>query len=184
MSIMPRSWAEARSKGGQLLWLLSRLHILSLLIGACLALLAQFLTGFWDFRDRHQALISAQYEATVEADKAFEEVRRRYETVLFGEIPNGVPPYSDVARDYIQSIEALQNLLPSTLPEFDAYVRAIANLQKFYGASSVPVVDSLDATIFYGEYRLAYDAYVVARNAYLASTANETGSYFRFLLNS
>lgn len=181
---VPQTWGDATGLGAKLLWLLSRIHILSLVIGAVLALLGQFLTGFWDFREQHQSTINAQYVATLEADKAFEEARRRYEVVFSGKAPEGVPPYSDVARDYIQSIEAMHNLLPSTRQAFEDYVGAIAKLERFYGATSLPAKDTLDATIFYGEYRVAYDAYVIARDAYLVGVASEAGSYVRYLRNS
>src|SRR5690606_38068344 len=126
----------------------------------------------------------SQYEATMTADQEFEATRRQYDVVFSGTVADGLPAYRDTARDYIQSIEALQNLLPSTRPEYEAYVRAIADLQRFYGASPPPARGTLDATIFYGDYRLALNAYLAARDAYLGRVASEAGSYVRYIRNS
>jgi len=180
----PQTWAEAKELGLKGLWLYSRAHLLFLVIGVVGTIIAQLLTGFWSFRENHQELISSQYKTTMAADQAFEAARRQYDVVFSGTSRDGLPAYRDTAQGYIQSIEALQNLLPSARPEYEDYVRAIAGLQHFYGTSQPPVRGTLDATIFYGEYRVALDAYLTARAAYLGRVASEAGSYVRYLQNS
>lgn len=184
MSKIPQTWTEARALGLKGLWLYSRVHLLFLVIGALVTITTQLLTGFWAFREQHQETIATQYAATLKADEKFEAARRKYETVFVGDAAETELSYSEVARDYIQSIGAIQSLLPSTRDEYENYVRAIANLQKFYGETSPPKTGSIDATIFYGEYRVAYDEYVDARHVYLGEIASEAGSYQRYLSNS
>lgn len=181
---VPQTWAEAKELGLKGLWLYSRVRLLFLVIGVAGTIFVQLLSGFWSFRENHQKLITSQYETTMDADEEFEAARRQYDVIFSGTAPDSLPAYRDVARDYIQSIEALQNLLPSTRPEYEAYVKAIAELQRFYGASEPPTRGTIDGTIFYGEYRVALDRYVIARAAYLGRVASEAGSYVRFIRNS
>ena len=181
---MPQTWREAKELGLRGLWLYSRVRLLFLIIGVVVTVAAQLLSGFWGFRENHQKLITGQYEATMLADQAFEASRRKYDVVFSGEALADLPAYADTARNYIQSIEALQNLLPSTRAEYEDYVRAIADLQRFYSVSTPPTSGTVDATIFYGEYRLALDSYLKARDAYLGRAASEAGSYLRYINNS
>lgn len=184
MMKVPQTWTEAKELGLKGFWLYSRVRLLFLSVGVVLTVGAQLLSGFWDFREKHQAMINSQYAATIAADKVFEEARRAYEVVFSGKAPTDLPAYGGVARDYIQSIGAMEKLLPSSRDQHGDYVLAIANLQRFYGETLPPAKGSLDATIFYGEYRIAYEAYVAAREAYLSKIASEAGSYLRYLRNS
>lgn len=180
----PKTLEEAKGLGAKALWLFSRIHIYSLVIGAVLAIVGQFLTGFWAFRSQHQATIIAQYSATLDADKEFEAKRRSFETVFYGNPAAGGAEYREVARAYVQQLEATSDLLPSTKDEFEDYVAAIAALQKYYAEANPPMPDSLDWTIFYGEYRIDYGQYVTARQEYLGEVAGTAGSYWRHLWNS
>lgn len=181
---LPQTFQDVKKAGAKAMWAFWRVRLLFTLIGIVGTILVQLTTGFWGFRENHQALITDQYVKTMEADGAFEEARHAYEVIFSQPLPAGVPSYRDIAQDYIQSIEALQNLLPSTRSEFEAYVGAIARLQRFYGASETPDKDTIDWTLFYGEYRLALDGYISARSAYLGRVAEEAGSYIRYLRNS
>jgi hypothetical protein len=184
MTNVPHTWAEARELGLKGLWLYARVRMAFLVIGIVGAVAVQLLTGFWGFREKHQVLITSQYQATMLADKKFEEERRSFEAVFAGVPPEDPVAYKEAARDYIQTVEALQNLLPSSQQEYEAYVEAIAGLQKFYGTTQAPLPGTLESTIFFGEYRLALDAYLVSRDAYLSKVAEEAGSYVRYLRNS
>ncbi|MGR3700859.1 MAG: hypothetical protein ACU0A4_02145 [Paracoccaceae bacterium] len=184
MIMVPKTWEEATGLGAKVLWLLSRVHFYSLVIGAVLAIVGQLLTGFWSFRSQHQATIIAQYKATLEADKTFEEKRRVFETVFFGVPAPDSVEYREVARAYVQQLEVTSDLLPSTRDEFEDYVAAIAALQKYYAETNPPAKNSLDGIIFYGEYRIDYDQYVTARQQYLGEVADTAGSYWRYLWNS
>ncbi|PIE15872.1 MAG: hypothetical protein CSA70_00035 [Rhodobacterales bacterium] len=81
----PKDWNEAVGFGGKLLWIVSRVHIISLVIGAVGMIGVQLLTGFWAFRSEHQAIIRAHYEETLEAHKAFQRQIERYNAVFEGD---------------------------------------------------------------------------------------------------
>ncbi|SLN28618.1 hypothetical protein PSM7751_01128 [Pseudooceanicola marinus] len=201
---VPNNWDEAVGLGGKLLWVLTRIHVISLAIGAVGMIGVQLLTGFWTFRSEHQAIIRAHYEETLEAHKAFQRQIERYNSVFEGNTVQpvdaaeafdeaapsavreiqGARSFDDAAQAYIREINEVSRLLPGTDNEVADYIDAITALRKFYVVNDPPEVGSLEWISFYGQFRLDLDQYIQSRDAYLEELASEVGSYWRAVRNS
>lgn len=201
---IPNNWDEAVGVGGKLLWAVTRIHIISLAIGAVGMIGVQLLTGFWTFRSEHQAIIRAHYEETLEAHKAFQRQIERYNAVFEGnpvrpgdtaqsfddDAPSAVREiqeartFDDAAQAYIREINEVSRLLPGTDDEVADYIDAITSLRKYYVVSDPPEVGSIEWVNFYGQFRLDLDQYIKSRDAYLEELAGEVGSYWRAVRNS
>ena len=200
----PENWDEAVGVSGKLFWIVSRVHIIGVVVGAVGMICVQLLTGFWAFRSEHQAIIRTHYEETLEAHKAFQRQIERFNAVFEG---NPVIPttssqpfeddaslavreiqeartFDDAAQAYIREIKEVSRLLPGTDDEVVGYIDAITELRKYYVISEPPQVGSVDWVIFYGQFRLDFDQFIKSRDAYLAELSSQVGSYFRAILNS
>lgn len=201
---IPKDWDEAVGVGGKLLWIVSRVHIISLAIGAVGMIGVQLLTGFWGFRSEHQAIIRAHYEETLEAHKAFQRQIERYNAVFGGNpvqpgdtarsFDDDAPPtvreiqearsFDDAAQAYIREINEVTRLLPGTDDEVAEYIDAITALRKYYVVTDPPEIGSVEWVNFYGQFRVDLDQYIQSRDAYLEELASEVGSYWRAVRNS
>lgn len=200
----PNNWNEAVGLGGKLLWIVSRVHIISLVIGAIGMIGVQLLTGFWAFRSEHQAIIRGHYEETLEAHKAFQRQIERFNAVFEGSpvlegdtaqsFEEDAPPavreiqearsFDDAALAYIREINEVSRLLPGTDDEVANYIDAITALRRYYVVTNPPEVGSVDWVNFYGQFRLDLDQFIASRDAYLEELATEVGSYWRAVRNS
>lgn len=200
----PKDWDEAVGFGGKLLWIVSRVHIISLAIGAVGMIGVQLLTGFWAFRSEHQAIVRAHYEETLEAHKAFQRQIERYNAVFEGNpvqsgdtarsFDDDAPPavreiqearsFDDAAQAYIREINEVTRLLPGTDDEVADYIDAITALRKYYVVTDPPEIGSVEWVNFYGQFRLDLNQFIQSRDAYLEELASEVGSYWRAVRNS
>lgn len=201
---VPKNWNEAVGLGSKVLWAVSRVHILSLVIGAIGMIGVQLLTGFWGFRSEHQAIIRSHYEEALLAHKAFQRQIERYNSVFEGNpVPVGetarvfdedaVPvvreiqqagSFDDAAQAYIREIKEVSRLLPGTEARVEDYIDAITGLRKYYIERNPPQVGSVEWVNFYGQFRVDLDQYISTRDAYLEELASEVGSYWRAVRNS
>jgi hypothetical protein len=201
---IPETYEEAVGFVGKVLWLGSRLHLLAIAFGVVGTISVQLLVGFWDFRSEHQAIVRTHYQETLEAHTAFQRQLERFNAVF-----EGVPvletdradfsdqPVSPViqeitqattfgvaAQAYIREINEVSRLLPGTADLLANYVDAITALNRYFVVADLPEISSIDGVIFYGQFRLGLDQYIITRDAYLAELASEVGNYWRAVRNS
>ena len=200
----PNNWNEAAGFGRNLLWIVSRAHLISLSVGAIGMICVQLLTGFWTFRNEHQTIIRGHYEEALQAHKAFQRQIERYNSVFEGNPvvegetarvfdQNALPAVREIleaasfdaaAQAYIREVNEVSRLLPGTENEVADYIDAITGLRKYYTVQSPPEVGSVKWMNFYGQFRVDLDQYIKTRDAYLGELASEVGSYSRAVLNS
>lgn len=201
---VPNNWNEAAGLGGKLLWVLTRVHVISLIIGAVGMIGVQLLAGFWTFRSEHQVIIRAHYEETLEAHKAFQRQIERFNAVFEGNpvqqgdkvqaFDDNAPSaareiqearsFDDAAQAYIREINEVSRLLPGTDDEVADYIDAITTLRKYYVVTDPPKIGSVEWMNFYGQFRLDLDQFIDSRDVYLEKLASEVGSYWRAVRNS
>lgn len=184
MMSLPNSkeeWVSFLKRWGGVLF---RVKILWALVGAAVTIFVQLLTGFWEFREQHQAQIAHYYNAAIEQNQAFESQLTRLNQVFDGnkQASAGIE-YSNVAQDYIIALQDVTRLLPSTEESFQNYVDAIASLRQYYAVENPPAMGSEEWMLFYGRFRGDYNDYVVARDTYFELLASEIGSYWRYIGN-
>lgn len=201
---IPKDWNEAGDLGGKLLWAVSRVHIISLVIGAVGMICVQLLAGFWTFRSEHQAIIRDHYEETLEAHRAFQRQIERFNAVFEGSsvldgdtaqsFDDDAPPvvreiqearsFDDAAQAYIREINEITRLLPGTTDEIANYIDAIVALRRYYTVDDPPEIGSVEWLNFYGQFRVDLDYFIASRDAYLEELASELGGYWRAVRNS
>ncbi|WP_416066492.1 hypothetical protein ACK9YZ_10235 [Rhizobium sp. ZK1] len=182
---LPQTKEEWIAVGLKVGWLFSRLQILGIVVGALVTIALQLLTGFWDFRENHQKLIIAQYEAVLAANARFEEQVLKYNVVFDGrpvaKIDDG---FSGAAQSYIGKLQGVSRLLPATESDLDKYINALSLLNTYYSEENPPAKGSVEWMRFYGNFRVDYDRYIKAKENYLNSLASQLGDYKRYLANS
>lgn len=194
---LPENGQELREAAGNVLFALSKIHIWSAVVGGIVAILVQALTGFWSFRENHQATITKQYQSVIEADGLFELQRQAFEEVFRGQPIRTVAvtvegtstnevSYRQAAQSYIGELTVLTSLLDNTNSAYLDLVDAIAQLSAYYNDENPPDPDlqPTEWTVFYGRYRQDFDQYMIARERYLSETAGQAGNYWRYLWNS
>jgi hypothetical protein len=175
-------WVAGLAKAG---WVLSRLQFFGIIVGAIVTLTIQMLTGFWDFREKHQELIRKQYEAVQSANTQFQQEMVKFTTVFDKQqVGFASDDYARAAQAYIGTLQDAARLLPSTKPELDRYVNALSLLNTYYSNTSPPARGTQEWMVFFGNFRLDLDRYIKARDSYLDKLASELGDYRRYLANS
>lgn len=175
-------WVAVGRKVG---WFLLRFQVLGLVIGAVLTFIAQFLTGFWEFRAAHEDMLHQQWSAVVQAQEQFESKLAYIDTVLQGQpLPTAGTEYAIAAQTYVRSMEAISRSVPETSTEIADYIDTIAALRKYYDVADPPAPNTDEWMIFYGEFRQDFDRYVAAREQYFNVLAAKLGDYIRYITNS
>ncbi len=185
MISIPSNREEWKLLGRKIGWVLVRFQILGMVIGAVLTIFTQLLTGFWEFRSGHEAMLRNQWNAVVAAQEQFESQLAQIDTVLRGEpSPTAGSNYASAAQTYIRSMEAISRSLPETSAGIADYIDAIAALRRYYDVADPPAPNTDEWMIFYGKYRQDFDRYVAAREKYFNVLASELGDYARYITNS
>lgn len=154
MTSSPKSMGSWSSIGRKIGWALLRFQVLGIVVGAIVAILTQFLTGFWEFRNTHEEQLRLQWQAVVSAQEDFETELSRIDFVLSGQpLETAGRDYASAAQTYIRSMEAVSRSLPETQEEIADYIDAIASLRKYYDVSNPPVPRTDEWMVFYGQYR-------------------------------
>jgi hypothetical protein len=182
---IPQNADEWIALGRKAVWAFGRFQILGLIVGALLAVLAQFLTGFWDFRAANEDMLRKQWSEVIDAQEQFESKLAKIDTVLRGQIsPTAGTDYAVAAQTYIRSMEAISRSLPETSTQIADYIDAIAALRRYYDVRVPPTPNTEEWLVFYGQYRQDFDVYVAAREHYFNVLANELGDYVRYIASS
>lgn len=182
---IPHTWEGWIALGRKAGWVLVRFQVLGMLIGAAVAIVTQFLTGFWEFRAVHEDMLRQQWSAVVQAQEQFESELGQIERVLRGQPTRTAgTEYAHAAQRYIRSMEAISRSLPETSPEIADYIDTIAALRRYYDVADPPAPNTDEWMIFYSEYRQDFDRYVAAREQYLNVLSAELGDYVRYITNS
>lgn len=171
--------------GSWLGWILFRLQIIGLVVGVVMTLGAAALTGFWTFREQHQASIRSKYDAALDAHKVFEAQLAGFNRVFDGNVAAMKDvDYAIEAQKYIGVIDEATLLLPNTSDKLLPYVDAISTLTPFYSQEKMPPIGSDDWMLLYGKFRVDFDTYLKTRDAYFNALSSEVGDYMRYIFNS